>query len=86
LKHRSSLLTGTPGGAIAIVREGDRITINPGEKSLSLDVGEAEIVRRLSFPPRSTNWNTHGRRGKFQNPACPLDGVHSNPGSILNAG
>jgi len=36
------------GGVIAIVREGDRITISPAEQSISLDVGEAEIAGRLS--------------------------------------
>jgi dihydroxy-acid dehydratase len=36
------------GGAIAIVREGDRITINPGERSISLDAGDAEIANRLA--------------------------------------
>jgi len=36
------------GGAIAIVREGDRITINPRERSISLDAGEEEIAGRLS--------------------------------------
>jgi dihydroxy-acid dehydratase len=36
------------GGAIAIVREGDRITINPRERSISLDAGEEEISDRLS--------------------------------------
>jgi dihydroxy-acid dehydratase len=33
---------------IAIVHEGDRITINPGEKSITLDVSDAEIAGRLS--------------------------------------
>ena len=42
------------GGAIAIVREGDRITISPGEKSISLDVSEADIEGRLS------EWNAPG--------------------------
>jgi dihydroxy-acid dehydratase len=36
------------GGAIAVVREGDRITINPGERSISLEVSDAEIASRLS--------------------------------------
>jgi dihydroxy-acid dehydratase len=36
------------GGAIAIVRDGDRITINPGERSISLEVSDAEIASRLS--------------------------------------
>jgi len=36
------------GGAIAIVREGDRISINPEERSISLDVGNAEIADRLA--------------------------------------
>jgi dihydroxy-acid dehydratase len=36
------------GGAIAVVREGDRITINPEERSISLDAGNAEISDRLA--------------------------------------
>ena len=53
------------GGVIAVVREGDRITISPGERSISLDVDEAEIAGRLS------EWNppepryTRGVLGKY---------------------
>jgi len=53
------------GGVIAVVREGDRITISPGEKSISLEVSEAEITARLS------EWNppgpkyTRGVLGKY---------------------
>ncbi len=36
------------GGPIAIVREGDRITIHPGDRSISLEAGDAEIADRLS--------------------------------------
>jgi len=36
------------GGPIAIVREGDRITIHPGDRSISLEAGEDEIADRLS--------------------------------------
>ncbi len=36
------------GGPIAIVREGDRIVINPRERSITLDADEAEITERLS--------------------------------------
>jgi dihydroxy-acid dehydratase len=36
------------GGPIAVVQEGDRVTIDPGEGSISLDAGEAEISVRLS--------------------------------------
>ena len=36
------------GGAIAVVREGDRITINPGVRTISLEEGEAEVTARLS--------------------------------------
>jgi dihydroxy-acid dehydratase len=36
------------GGAIAVVREGDRITIQPGDRSITLDVRDAEIAERLS--------------------------------------
>jgi dihydroxy-acid dehydratase len=36
------------GGPIAIVREGDKIAINPGDMSITLDVAPAEIPERLS--------------------------------------
>jgi dihydroxy-acid dehydratase len=34
------------GGAIALVQEGDRITIDAGRRLLQLDVADAELVRR----------------------------------------
>ena len=36
------------GGPIAIVREGDRITINPKDRSISLEAADEEIASRLS--------------------------------------
>jgi len=36
------------GGPIAIVKEGDRITINPKDRSISLEAGDSEIAGRLS--------------------------------------
>jgi len=36
------------GGPIAVVREGDRITIHPGDRSISLEAKESEIADRLS--------------------------------------
>ena len=36
------------GGAIAIVREGDRITIDPGERTISLEGSDGEVADRLS--------------------------------------
>ncbi len=36
------------GGTIAIVREGDMITISPAKRSISLEASEAEIASRLS--------------------------------------
>ncbi len=36
------------GGPIAIVKEGDRVTINPKDRSISLEAGDAEIAGRLS--------------------------------------
>jgi dihydroxy-acid dehydratase len=36
------------GGPIAVIREGDRITIDPKDRSISLDVGTEEIADRLS--------------------------------------
>jgi dihydroxy-acid dehydratase len=34
------------GGPIALVRDGDRITIDAGEKRVTLEVDEAELARR----------------------------------------
>jgi dihydroxy-acid dehydratase len=46
------------GGPIALVREGDRITIDADQRLLEVDVSEAEMGRRLSAwsppPPRYT--------------------------------
>jgi dihydroxy-acid dehydratase len=36
------------GGPIAIVKEGDRITINPKDRTISLEAGDAEITTRIS--------------------------------------
>lgn len=36
------------GGPIAVVREGDRISISPGERAITLEAAEAEIAARLS--------------------------------------
>ena len=53
------------GGVIAIVREGDRITISPGEKSISLDVSDAEIAGRLAeWKPPEPRY-TRGVLGKY---------------------
>jgi len=42
------------GGPIAVVRNGDRITIDTGRKALTIDVSAAELRRRLKdfAPPR----------------------------------
>ncbi len=48
------------GGPIAIVREGDRITIDPGKRTISLQAGDGEIADRLS---RWTAPETKYRRG-----------------------
>lgn len=41
------------GGPIAIVREGDRITIHPGERSIAIDLDSAAVAGRLAqwVPP-----------------------------------
>lgn len=53
------------GGVIAIVREGDRITISPGEKTISLDVSDAEIAGRLAeWKPPEPRY-TRGVLGKY---------------------
>ncbi len=36
------------GGPIAVVREGDRITIHPRNRTISLDIAETEIAERLA--------------------------------------
>jgi len=36
------------GGAIAVVREGDRVTIHPEERSITLDASDAEIADRFA--------------------------------------
>ena len=47
------------GGPIAIVAEGDTITVDAERGVLDLDVPEAEIVRRLSqWKPREPRYNT----------------------------
>jgi dihydroxy-acid dehydratase len=44
------------GGPIAAVRDGDTIVIDPGARTLNLDVPEAEIARRMADwrPPATT--------------------------------
>lgn len=44
------------GGPLAAVREGDPIVIDPGARTLTLDVADAEIAARLAtwMPPAST--------------------------------
>lgn len=43
------------GGPLAAVRDGDRITIDAGARTLTLEVGEDELRRRLASwrPPRT---------------------------------
>ncbi len=53
------------GGAIAIVREGDRITIHPGERSISLEASDAEIASRLSRWKASEPKYPRGVLGKY---------------------
>ena len=36
------------GGPIAVVQEGDAITIDPGARTLMLDIGDDELARRLA--------------------------------------
>ena len=36
------------GGPIAAVRDGDTIVIDPGKRTLNLDVSDAEIARRMA--------------------------------------
>jgi dihydroxy-acid dehydratase len=53
------------GGAIAVVREGDRIAINPVERSISLEVNEPEIARRLAGWRAPEPKYTRGVLGKY---------------------
>ena len=53
------------GGPIAAVREGDRITINPKDRSISLDVGPEEIADRLSRWKAPEQKYRRGVMGKY---------------------
>jgi len=53
------------GGPIAIVREGDTIAISPGERTITLEAGDAEIAARLSRWEAPTPKYTHGILGKY---------------------
>jgi dihydroxy-acid dehydratase len=53
------------GGPIAVVREGDPITINPKNRSISLDVGPEEIADRLSRWKAPEQTYRRGVMGKY---------------------
>ena len=45
------------GGPIAIIEEGDTITINPKEKTVSVDLSDDEIKKRLaSWKPKESKY------------------------------
>lgn len=49
------------GGPIALVRDGDVITLDPKARSLTVDVSDAELaVRRAAWLPRAQKPNTKG--------------------------
>ena len=49
------------GGPIALVRDGDVITLDPKARSLSVDVADAELaLRRAAWQPRPRKPNTKG--------------------------
>ena len=53
------------GGPLAIVRNGDRITIDAGKRNLTLEVSQAEIARRLkAWKPRPARY-TRGVLAKY---------------------
>ena len=53
------------GGPIAVVRDGDRITVHPGERSIALEAGPEEIARRLSRWKAPEPKYTRGVLGKY---------------------
>ncbi|NJD61613.1 MAG: dihydroxy-acid dehydratase [Deltaproteobacteria bacterium] len=53
------------GGPIAVVREGDRITIHPGERTISLEADDVEIADRLSRWKAPEPKYRHGVLGKY---------------------
>jgi dihydroxy-acid dehydratase len=53
------------GGTIALVREGDSITIDANTLTLRLDVGEDELARRRSAWRRPAPRYTRGVLAKF---------------------
>ena len=49
------------GGPIALVRDGDVITLDPKARSLTMDVADAELaLRRAAWQPRPRKPNTKG--------------------------
>ena len=49
------------GGPIALVRDGDVITLDPKARSLTMDVADAELaLRRAAWQPRPQKPNTKG--------------------------
>ena len=53
------------GGPIAVVREGDQITINSKDRSISLDAGPEEIADRLSRWKAPEQKYRRGVMGKY---------------------
>ena len=49
------------GGPIALVRDGDVITLDPKARSLTMDISDAELaLRRAAWQPRPRKPNTKG--------------------------
>ncbi len=67
------------GGVIAIVAEGDPITIDAHAKTLSLDIDDSEIARRLSAWQAPTPRFSRGVQAKFANNASS-----SSTGAVLD--
>ena len=53
------------GGAIAVVREGDRIAVHPAERTITLEVSEPELAERLAGWPAPEPKYTRCVLGKY---------------------
>lgn len=55
------------GGPIALIRDGDVVTVAPGERLLSVDLSAAELdARRAAWQPPSTKPGTRGVLARYQ--------------------
>jgi dihydroxy-acid dehydratase len=66
------------GGAIAAVRDGERVTIDIDERVLHVDVPDAELARRLAAYEPPPPAFTRGVLGRY----CTLVGSASNGATL----